>query len=66
MYLADIFTNAANLAGICGISIPCGFAQEKLPIGLQIMGPALEEARILQVAHAFEQSTDWHRRRPAL
>ncbi|MDQ3545506.1 MAG: Asp-tRNA(Asn)/Glu-tRNA(Gln) amidotransferase subunit GatA [Verrucomicrobiota bacterium] len=66
MYLADIFTNAANLAGICGISIPCGFAQEKLPIGLQILGPALEEARILQVAHAFEQSTDWHRRRPAL
>ena len=66
MYLADIFTNAANLAGICGISIPCGFAQEKLPIGLQIMGPALDEARILQVAHAFEQSTDWHRRRPAL
>ncbi|MDQ3117134.1 MAG: Asp-tRNA(Asn)/Glu-tRNA(Gln) amidotransferase subunit GatA [Verrucomicrobiota bacterium] len=66
MYLADIFTNAVNLAGICGISIPCGFAQEKLPIGLQIMGPALEEARILQVAHAFEQSTDWHRRRPAL
>ena len=68
MYLADIFTNAANLAGICAISIPCGFAKTpegtKLPIGLQIMGNALEEACILQVAHAFEQSTDWHRRRP--
>ena len=70
MYLADIFTNAANLAGICGISIPCGFAQSAegnpLPIGLQILGKALDEARIFQVAHAFEQSTDWHRRRPAL
>ena len=69
MYLADIFTNAANLAGICAISIPCGFAKTsegtELPIGLQIMGNALNEGRILQVAHAFEQSTDWHRRRPS-
>ena len=68
MYLADIFTNAANLAGICAISIPCGFASRaeggELPIGLQILGPALEEARILQIAHAYEQSTDWHQRRP--
>jgi aspartyl-tRNA(Asn)/glutamyl-tRNA(Gln) amidotransferase subunit A len=68
MYLADIFTNAANLAGICGISIPCGFAREEtenpLPIGLQIMGRALDETRVFQLAHAFEQSTDWHRRRP--
>ncbi|HEX4665611.1 MAG TPA: Asp-tRNA(Asn)/Glu-tRNA(Gln) amidotransferase subunit GatA [Chthoniobacterales bacterium] len=65
MYLADIFTNAANLAGICGLSIPCGFARSEtphpLPVGLQIMGRALDEARILQVAHAFEQSTDWRR-----
>jgi aspartyl-tRNA(Asn)/glutamyl-tRNA(Gln) amidotransferase subunit A len=70
MYLADIFTNAANLAGICAISIPCGFAKNEagnpLPIGLQILGKALDEARIFQVAHAFEQSTDWHRQRPAL
>ena len=70
MYLADIFTNAANLAGICAISIPCGFAKTddgtELPIGLQIMGNALEEARILQVAHAFEQSTNWHRRHPTI
>ncbi len=68
MYLADIFTNAANLAGICAISIPCGFAKtadgSELPIGLQIIGRALDEARILQVAHAYEQSTDWHKRRP--
>jgi len=70
MYLADIFTNAANLAGICAISIPCGFArsatENPLPIGLQIMGQALDETRIFQVARAFEQSTDWHRRRPVL
>ncbi len=68
MYLADIFTNAANLAGICAISVPCGFARTpdgvELPIGLQILGPALEEARILQIAHGYERSTDWHQRRP--
>ena len=70
MYLADIFTNAANLAGICGISVPCGFAQsesgKKLPIGLQLLGKALDEARIFQIAHAYEQSTDWHKARPAI
>ncbi|MBA3962502.1 MAG: Asp-tRNA(Asn)/Glu-tRNA(Gln) amidotransferase subunit GatA [Chthoniobacterales bacterium] len=70
MYLADVFTVAANLAGICGISIPCGFAQNAgslpLPIGLQILCPALGEMRLFQVAHAYEQSTDWHRRRPPL
>ncbi len=64
MYLADIFTNTANLAGICGISVPCGFAKingSQLPIGLQILGKRLDEARILQIAHAYEQSTDWHK-----
>jgi aspartyl-tRNA(Asn)/glutamyl-tRNA(Gln) amidotransferase subunit A len=69
MYLADIFTNAGNLAGICGISLPCGFAQvdgKKLPIGLQLQGKALNEARIFQIAHAYEQSTDWHKARPKL
>jgi aspartyl-tRNA(Asn)/glutamyl-tRNA(Gln) amidotransferase subunit A len=70
MYLADIFTNAANLAGICGISLPCGFAPAEkgriLPIGLQILGKALDEARIFQIAHAYEQSTDWHKARPPL
>ncbi len=67
MYLADIFTNAANLAGICGISLPCGFAEmdgKRLPVGLQLLGKALDEQRILQIAHAFEQSTDWHKARP--
>ena len=70
MYLADIFTNAANLAGICGISVPCGFAEsengKKLPIGLQLLGKALDEARIFQIAHAYEQSTDWHEARPVI
>jgi len=69
MYLADIFTIAANLAGICGISVPCGFAEvegHRLPIGLQFLGKALDEARILQIAHAYEQSTDWHKARPPI
>jgi hypothetical protein len=69
LYLADIFTNATNLAGICGVSLPCGFAQmdgHRLPIGLQLLGKALEEARILQIAHAYERSTDWHKARPDL
>jgi aspartyl-tRNA(Asn)/glutamyl-tRNA(Gln) amidotransferase subunit A len=67
MYLADIFTLAANMAGICGISIPCGFAtsgEKQLPVGLQILGKALDEATILRVAHAYEQSTGWHRTKP--
>jgi len=69
MYLADIFTNAANLAGICGVSLPCGFAEadgKRLPIGLQLLGKALDEQRILQIAHAYEQSTEWHKVRPQL
>jgi aspartyl-tRNA(Asn)/glutamyl-tRNA(Gln) amidotransferase subunit A len=69
MYLADIFTSSANLAGICGISVPCGFAEadgQRLPIGLQLLGKALDEARILQIAHAYEQTTDWHKARPPI
>jgi aspartyl-tRNA(Asn)/glutamyl-tRNA(Gln) amidotransferase subunit A len=70
MYLADVFTIAANLAGICGISLPCGFAkmedQTELPIGMQLLGKAMDEARILQIAHGFEQSTPWHKKRPRL
>ncbi|SRR5579862_1511581 len=69
MYLADIFTIAANLAGICGISIPCGFAQadgKALPIGLQLLGKPFDEARLLKLAHAYEQSTPWHKQKPVL
>jgi len=64
MYLMDIFTISANLAGICGISVPCGFTSSpKLPIGLQLLGKPFGEATILRVAHAYEQSTQWHRER---
>ncbi|MDB6173392.1 MAG: gatA [Chthoniobacteraceae bacterium] len=66
MYLADIFTIAANLAGICGISLPCGFANvdgKQLPIGLQLLGKPFEEAELLKIAHAYEQSTSWHQSR---
>jgi aspartyl-tRNA(Asn)/glutamyl-tRNA(Gln) amidotransferase subunit A len=69
MYLADIFTLAANMGGICGISIPCGFANvegKKLPVGLQILGKALDESMVLRVANAYEKSTKWHLARPEL
>ncbi len=65
MYLMDIFTISCNLAGICGISVPCGFTQKpKLPIGLQLLGKPFGEEMILKVAHAYEQSTGWHREKP--
>jgi aspartyl-tRNA(Asn)/glutamyl-tRNA(Gln) amidotransferase subunit A len=64
MYLSDIFTISANLGGIPGISVPCGFSSLGLPIGLQLMGPVFGEAELLQVAYAFEQATAFHRRRP--
>ena len=66
MYLEDIFTLPANLAGICGVSLPCGFDSAGLPIGLQLLGPAFGEERVLLAAYAYEQSTDWHMRRPPL
>jgi aspartyl-tRNA(Asn)/glutamyl-tRNA(Gln) amidotransferase subunit A len=66
MYLSDVFTLPASLAGIPGISIPCGFSGEGLPIGLQILAPHFEERLALQVAYNFEQNTDFHRRRPEL
>jgi aspartyl-tRNA(Asn)/glutamyl-tRNA(Gln) amidotransferase subunit A len=65
MYLGDIFTLSLNLAGLCGISIPCGFAQG-LPIGLQVLGAAYDEETVLRVAFAYEQATDWHTRKPVL
>jgi aspartyl-tRNA(Asn)/glutamyl-tRNA(Gln) amidotransferase subunit A len=65
MYLSDVFTLSLNLAGICGVSVPCGFVRN-LPVGLQLIGPAFDEETILRVAYAYEQSTDWHKRRPAL
>ena len=65
MYLSDIFTISCNLAGICGISLPCGFTQSpKLPIGLQLLGRPFGEEIVLRLAHAYEQSTPWHREKP--
>jgi aspartyl-tRNA(Asn)/glutamyl-tRNA(Gln) amidotransferase subunit A len=67
MYLTDIYTISANLAGLCGISVPCGFTRSpKLPIGLQILGKPFGEQTILRVAHAFEQATPWHKEKPPL
>ena len=64
MYLSDIFTISANLTGIPGISLPCGFSALGLPIGLQLLGPPFGEATLFRVAHAFEQATDFHQRKP--
>jgi aspartyl-tRNA(Asn)/glutamyl-tRNA(Gln) amidotransferase subunit A len=63
MYLNDIYTIGANLAGLPALSIPCGFVG-KLPVGLQIVGPHFGEEKILSAAHAFQKETDWHRRLP--
>ena len=66
MYLSDIFTISVNLAGVPGISIPCGFTKGNLPVGLQIIGKHFDEETLLKAAYAYEQSTDWHMRRPSL
>lgn len=66
MYLSDIFTISANLAGIPGISVPCGFSKEGLPIGLQIMANHFEEGKLFKVAYNFEQATDFHKKKPKL
>jgi len=66
MYLADIFTISVNLAGVPGISIPCGFTSNNLPVGLQIIGKHFDEETILKISYAYEQSTDWHKRKPEL
>ncbi|MNN22787.1 Glutamyl-tRNA(Gln) amidotransferase subunit A [compost metagenome] len=65
MYLADIFTLSTSLAGLPGMSVPCGTGQDNMPVGLQLIGNYFDEARLLQAAHAFQQATDWHLRRPA-
>jgi len=69
MYLSDIFTLPVNIAGLPGASIPCGFVNvggKDLPVGLQVLAKPFDESTVLRVAHAYEQSTDWHTRRPAL
>ncbi len=66
MYLSDIFTISVNLAGAPGISVPCGFTKDNLPVGLQIIGKYFDEETVLRTAYAYEQSTEWHLRRPSL
>jgi aspartyl-tRNA(Asn)/glutamyl-tRNA(Gln) amidotransferase subunit A len=66
MYLSDIYTIAVNLAGLPGLSHPCGFGNDHLPVGLQLIGDYFDEARLLSTAHCYQQATDWHLRRPAL
>ena len=66
MYLSDVYTVSCNLAGIPGVSIPCGFTTDNLPIGLQLLAPPFEEERLLRAARMYEAATDWHTRRPAV
>ncbi len=66
MYLGDIFTIPASLAGVPGISIPCGFDTKKLPIGLQLFAPQWQESRLLAAAHTYQTATDWHMQKPTL
>lgn len=64
MYLSDVYTVACNLAGIPGLSIPCGFTKSGLPIGLQLLGPPFDEEKLLRIGRMYESITDWHTRRP--
>ena len=66
MYLSDIYTITANLAGIPGLSIPCGLTKSNLPIGLQLLAPAFAEEKLLRTARVFERATDWHLKRPGV
>lgn len=66
MYLSDILTIAVNLAGLPGLAIPCGFTQDNLPIGMQIIGPQFSEGLLFKAGYAYQQITDWHKRRPEL
>jgi aspartyl-tRNA(Asn)/glutamyl-tRNA(Gln) amidotransferase subunit A len=66
MYLADIFTISVNLAGVPAISIPCGFTAGNLPVGLQLIGKHFDEETLLRASYAYEQSTEWHKRKPNL
>lgn len=66
MYLSDVLTVSLNLSASCGLSVPCGFDRQGLPIGLQLMGNTLHEAEILNAAYAYERETEWHRQGPAM
>jgi aspartyl-tRNA(Asn)/glutamyl-tRNA(Gln) amidotransferase subunit A len=64
MYLSDIYTISTNLAGLPGMSLPCGFGANNMPVGLQIIGSWFGEAKMLQAAHQYQKATDWHTRMP--
>ena len=64
MYLADLYTIPVNLAGLPGISVPAGFVNDR-PVGLHIVGPYFSEAKLLNIAHQYQQVTDWHTKTPA-
>ncbi len=66
MYLADTYCVSAGLAGVPGISVPCGFDSKKLPIGMQIIGQRMQESKVMQLAHNYQQHTDWHKQKPKL
>jgi aspartyl-tRNA(Asn)/glutamyl-tRNA(Gln) amidotransferase subunit A len=66
MYLSDIYTISANLAGLPALSLPCGFDRQGMPIGMQIIGKRFDESTVLRVAHAYEQATEWHLRKPRM
>jgi aspartyl-tRNA(Asn)/glutamyl-tRNA(Gln) amidotransferase subunit A len=66
MYLEDVFTLPANLAGVPGLAFCCGFDNQHLPVGIQLMGPHFKEESLFKVGHAYQQVTDWHRRSPDL
>jgi aspartyl-tRNA(Asn)/glutamyl-tRNA(Gln) amidotransferase subunit A len=66
MYLADVYTVPVNCAGLPGLNVPCGFTSDDLPVGLQIIGPQFSEDLLLKTGHAYEQNTEWHKRKPSL
>jgi aspartyl-tRNA(Asn)/glutamyl-tRNA(Gln) amidotransferase subunit A len=66
MYLEDVFTVSVNITGLPGLSVPCGLSKSELPIGLQLIGKAFDEATLLRTAYAYEQATEWHKYRPTL
>ncbi|MBI2613690.1 MAG: Asp-tRNA(Asn)/Glu-tRNA(Gln) amidotransferase subunit GatA [Candidatus Levybacteria bacterium] len=66
MYLSDVFTVTANLAGIPGLALPIGFTKNRLPVGMQILGPHFSEAKLFQIGHAYEQATEWYSQKPNL
>jgi len=66
MYLSDVYTITTNMAGIPGLSVPCGLTRSGLPIGMQLLAPAFAEESLLRTARVFERATDWHTRRPEI